>query len=215
MENRSLLEKVLLPGPSAGSGPFLMVGYWRWGSRCQWTWLDMPIGLAAAAGKAVFCLCSRFSAVMALAGRWTRGIGRTDVVRTPQSSDVSKVGGWALGVSTNSNLASVPLALLDFAMLTSYCSPVCGLLSRQRGDVEGKKRKGGGGRHRPATSPDCGSFCPPHFLSSARKGGGRGLAVGGALAGPWGARCRGTLVSLALSGCEQGSRSTPKRFYLC
>ena len=41
----------------------------------------------------------------------------TFVVRTPQSSSLSKEGGVALGVSTNSNSLSLPLRLVDLDMV--------------------------------------------------------------------------------------------------
>lgn len=43
----------------------------------------------------------------------------TEVVRTPQSSNFSKVGVGAFGVSMNSNSDSLPLVLWGFDMLAT------------------------------------------------------------------------------------------------
>ena len=51
-----------------------------------------------------------------------RGEKLTEVVRTPHSSNFSKVGVGALGVSINSNSDSLPFTLCGFDMLGSWAS---------------------------------------------------------------------------------------------
>jgi hypothetical protein len=56
---------------------------------------------------------------------WVLGeVGFTEVVATPQSSTVSRVGVGALGVSMNSYSDSLPFTLCDFDMVNQYL-PTC------------------------------------------------------------------------------------------
>jgi hypothetical protein len=85
-ENRKMLENPSDPAASAGTGPFLMAGYCIMG---QQSFIEL--------GK---CIADAMKAVQ-----------HTEVVLTPQSSNFSKVGVGALGVSMKSNSLSELLAL--------------------------------------------------------------------------------------------------------
>jgi hypothetical protein len=67
----------------------------------------------------------------------------TEVVRTPHSSNFSKVGVGALGVSINSNSDSLPLALCGFDILAAAASTTVQLWTVEK---TGRKVWGENGR---------------------------------------------------------------------
>jgi hypothetical protein len=87
---RRMLEKLSLPGPSAGRGAFLIAGY----CAKLLAYTQSKTATAQIALQIVVAACAH-----------------TDVVLTPHSSNFSKVGVGALGVSMNSNSLSEPLVL--------------------------------------------------------------------------------------------------------
>jgi hypothetical protein len=89
-EKRRMFEKLSLPGPSAGRGAFLMAGY------CSIYISIYPIDSCGSTD----CIADGCDWLI-----------HTEVVLTPQSSNFSKDGIGALGVSMNSNSLSEPLTL--------------------------------------------------------------------------------------------------------
>jgi hypothetical protein len=87
---RRMFEKLSLPGPSAGKGAFLIAGY----CAKLLAYTQSKSATAQIALRIVVAACAH-----------------TDVVLTPHSSNFSKVGVGALGVSMNSKSLSEPLVL--------------------------------------------------------------------------------------------------------
>jgi hypothetical protein len=89
-EMRRMLEKLSLPGPSAGRGAFLIAG------NCS----QISAFLQLRSATNIDCFAHSCAS-----------LPHTEVVLTPHSSNFSKVGVGALGVSMNSNSLSEPLTL--------------------------------------------------------------------------------------------------------
>jgi hypothetical protein len=114
-EKRRMLEKLSLPAPSAGRGAFLIAGY----CAKLLAYTQSKSATAQIALQIVVAACSH-----------------TDVVLTPHSSNFSKVGVGALGVSMNSNSLSEPLVLWGLEDMIAVF-PIDDSGTQQRENVEG------------------------------------------------------------------------------